>query len=179
MSKDAEVIESFLQEKPIVILPDTPDAIKDADIVKDFVDDSGKLTENEDDNEETPIEQSVIQSPGTIQKVAEASARTADNVGGWLKGLPTPGGIGALLFALIFFVWVIIPVNEKGDTRLRMLWGVLTGGYGFKADYIATTGPTGSDFGESPQSDIETPSGTNYLIGMPLYHDFSDSGWGS
>lgn len=181
MSKDAEVIRSFLTEKPLVVLPSTPlspEKVTDADVVKDFIDDSGKLKEKEEASEDEAIIQPAFQAPKSITDTVEGASRTADTVGGWLKGLPTPGGIGAILLTLLFFVWVIVPVNEKGDTRFRMLWGVLTGQYGFKADYIATTGPTGSDFGEKPQSEIENDTSTGpILLDSPLlsFPDFGSS----
>jgi hypothetical protein len=70
----------------------------------------------------------------------------------WLSNAPTPGGIGVLLLALIFFLWVIVPVNEQGDTRLKLLWYTLIGRTRFKPEYGSEGG--GADFentnGEPP-----------------------------
>lgn len=52
--------------------------------------------------------------------------KAADHVASALASAPTPGGIAALVFALVFFLMAIVPVNGN-DTRLSLLWGVLTG----------------------------------------------------
>ncbi len=44
----------------------------------------------------------------------------------WVSSRPTPGGISALLVVLIFFLFVIVPVNGK-YTRLQLIWLTLTG----------------------------------------------------
>jgi hypothetical protein len=50
--------------------------------------------------------------------VAHWDARIGDNV-------PTPGGLGWLVFALVFLIVAIVPFN--GYTRLQWLWMALTG----------------------------------------------------
>ena len=44
---------------------------------------------------------------------------------GWLESKPTPGGIGVPLGILLFFFFLLIPVN--GHTRLMWLWLTITG----------------------------------------------------
>lgn len=45
-----------------------------------------------------------------------------------VAALPTPGGLGLIILALVFFVFVIVPVNANGDTRFALIWRALTGG---------------------------------------------------
>lgn len=45
----------------------------------------------------------------------------------WIANQPTPGGVGGLLAILIFFLFVIIPVDSTGRTRLQLLWATFTG----------------------------------------------------
>lgn len=63
--------------------------------------------------------------------------RRAARVGGALipkqavqrvAALPTPGGLGLIVLALVFFVFVIVPVNANGETRFALIWRALTGG---------------------------------------------------
>lgn len=64
---------------------------------------------------------------GSLDAVGNKSRAAAD----WMAGLKTPGGVGFLVFVLVFFVWAIVPVNDTGQTRLQLLWGILTGQVGF------------------------------------------------
>lgn len=56
-----------------------------------------------------------------IASLQDGATRLADRA----SALSTPGGIGFLVFVLMFFIWAIIPINS-GKTRLQLLWGVLT-----------------------------------------------------
>lgn len=53
------------------------------------------------------------------ERVRTAYLRTA--------GLPTPGGVGMLIFALVVFGFAIIAVGPNGETRLQLIWGTVTG----------------------------------------------------
>lgn len=41
--------------------------------------------------------------------------------------LQTIGGIGLLLFIIFFLLFIVIPVNDQGDTRIKLLWYMLNG----------------------------------------------------
>lgn len=45
-----------------------------------------------------------------------------------LAGLPTPGGLGLVILAILFFLAVIVPANASGATRIALMWQALTGG---------------------------------------------------
>ncbi|SRR6266571_114377 len=55
----------------------------------------------------------------------------ARRVTDWASAAKTPGGIGLLVFILLFFIWVVVPVNDSNQTRLQLLWGILTGQVGW------------------------------------------------
>jgi hypothetical protein len=112
----------------------------------------------------------------------------------WLGSAPTPGGIGALLLALLFFLWVIVPVNEQGDTRLKLLWYTLIGRTRIKPEYGAEGGGADFDNTESEQpgggADFDNTNGigtgqmtnltllptTNVYNNSPFDSDFADIG---
>ena len=88
-----------------------------------------RLAEARADQAERQPEQvaTVVQPPDTVTQLAQDAGRVSSQLTDWIASLPTPGGIMALVFALLFFVWVIVPVNGNGDTRLFLFWKVLTG----------------------------------------------------
>lgn len=45
-----------------------------------------------------------------------------------VERLPTPGGLFALIAALLFFLFAIVPSGPQGQTRLELVWRALTGG---------------------------------------------------
>lgn len=51
-----------------------------------------------------------------------------------LPNLPTPGGIGLLLLIVIVLLFAIVPMNANGQTRLQLMWSVLSG----KAQFVST-----------------------------------------
>lgn len=53
-----------------------------------------------------------------------------------LANLPMPGGIGMLVFALVVFLFIIVPVNGT-KTRMELIWLVLTGAYKLPGDVSA------------------------------------------
>lgn len=60
------------------------------------------------------------------QNLQNGISAISDKLTSWADAVPTPGGIGLLLFAIFFLIWAIVPVN--GDkTRLQLLWLTLTG----------------------------------------------------
>lgn len=44
-----------------------------------------------------------------------------------VSSLKTVGGIGLLLAILIFLLFVVVPVNGQGDTRMKQFWYMLNG----------------------------------------------------
>lgn len=85
----------------------------------------------------------------------------------WAANVPTPGGNLALVLILLFFAFAIIPVNS-GQTRLQLIWDVLTG----NADLPgagAASGPTASGvastIGTGAQSVVSGVGGVFSTIG--------------
>jgi hypothetical protein len=81
----------------------------------------------------------------TLHSVSTNTGMLADKVG----AMSTVGGIGLLVAILIFLLFVLVPVNSQGDTRLKLLWYMLNG----KAVLQGRVTPTGvSTSGAPPAS---------------------------
>jgi hypothetical protein len=80
----------------------------------------------------TPAEQ--INSPA--EQALDAAADKTRAAQDWLAARPTPGGLLLLFGILLFFIWVIVPVNG-GKTRLELLWLTITGKTRLPADASA------------------------------------------
>jgi len=81
--------------------------------------------------EQEQLDQPGIAPPPFLNDSLTAAGNRARVATDWMASLKTPGGVGFLVFVLIFFVWVIVPVNDANQTRLQLLWGILTGQTGF------------------------------------------------
>lgn len=89
-----------------------------------------------------------------LQQALEKPSGIALRTSNWLSSAPTPGGIGMLLLALLFFLWVIVPVNAAGDTRMKLLWYTLIG----RTQFTESTQVSGgsADFGNTSTSSTGT-----------------------
>lgn len=110
-------------------LKDEKDDDKDDEAPEDDEDDEEDTDEDEDtddeDEDETPARgkraQAVVR---VVEKVVPVG--TVDRV----ANLPTPGGLLPLFLALLVFLFAIVPVGAGGETRLGLLWRVVTHGAG-------------------------------------------------
>jgi hypothetical protein len=82
----------------------------------------------------------------SVSGIQTGATRLADRA----SALSTPGGVGFLVFVLLFLIWVIVPVSN-GKTRLQLLWGVLTNQVYFPDDVQGASGDfsTGASSGAS------------------------------
>lgn len=96
------------------------------------------------DFEEASVEQVQLAPPETVSSAIAGAGTTVNRLADWLATRPTPGGIGVMIAVIIFFLWAIVPVNAAGETRLYLLWGVLTG----QKELMTATG---SSFGQPTQ----------------------------
>lgn len=71
--------------------------------------------------------QRVMTARGISRFAASHAPGPAQRAGARLRSLPTPGGLGGVIAALLFFNVAIVPVGTSGQTRLLLLWQVLTG----------------------------------------------------
>jgi hypothetical protein len=150
------------------------------------------------DKAETPEEKAAREEQERVEAEAEAERERAeanktalqqalDTPGGiarrtsnWIASAPTPGGIGVLVLALLFFLWAIVPVNAAGDTRLKLLWYTLIGRTQFtestqvaggSADFdngTDNTATTGSGNGTGPVANGNVASGPDIIILSPF-----------
>jgi len=119
--------------------------------------------------------------PPFIQDSLTAAGNRARATADWMSGLKTPGGVGFLVFVLVFFVWVVVPVNDTGQTRLQLLWGVLTGQVGFsqaiqqQRDTIATGAINQLLPGSFPGTPAPSTTGTGGGQIIPIEYPFVPS----
>ena len=101
----------------------------------------------EDDQPMTPDAPTLSPPPFVANGISGAQQKVSQ-VADWASSLSTPGGVGMLIFALLFFIWVIVPVSN-GQTRLQLLWGIITGQVGFRQDIQSAEDASGgsADFG--------------------------------
>lgn len=123
-----------------------------------------------------------------VSAVSSSVQPTIDKAG----SLPTVGGIGLLLFILGVLMFLVVRVNNNGDTRAKQMWYMLTGratlqgsvnpnvttGSGSVASFGTTT-PTGSatSFNSGPGPDTSSVAinpPTQILSG---YRDVLDLGF--
>lgn len=92
----------------------------------------------------------------------------------------TPGGMGALLAILILLLWVLLPANEQGYTRLQLLYHTLLGRTsleGAERPAAGVAAPTGVSGGGSTQWSDQPPQQTVAPSPVPsILFDFSDNG---
>src|SRR6266702_2964340 len=105
--------------------------ITEADLVQ-LQDDLIKANETEQpeqpsDENQPLVEPNVPFWSDAMGQMGNGARRMAD----WASAAKTPGGIGLLVFILLFFIWAVVPVNDLNQTRLQLLWGILTGQVGW------------------------------------------------
>lgn len=97
-------------------------------------------------------------------KIAEGQEAIANSVSPftqWLAKQPTPGGVATIFVILMFFLFAIVPVNERGDTRLKLIWFTLTSKTKLSSDDTGDIIGGGGDFGNTITS---TPTQTTIPI---------------
>jgi hypothetical protein len=68
-----------------------------------------------------------IKIASATKKVTEPIIKQSSEVVNHLSKASTVGGIGLLLFILIFLLFIVVEVNTNGDTRIKQLWYMLVG----------------------------------------------------
>jgi flagellar biosynthesis GTPase FlhF len=63
----------------------------------------------------------------TAKKVSDPIVKQSSELVNHLSKASTVGGIGLLLFILIFLLFIVVEVNANGDTRIKQLWYMLVG----------------------------------------------------
>lgn len=93
----------------------------------------------------------VIQSE--VSKGLRATSQRTSPAMNWFANRPTPGGIATLLVLIGIFLMAIVPVDNQGNTRLKLIWLTLTG----KTHFEAFGGGAGGTFGPGSQNQPNTP----------------------
>lgn len=127
-----------------------------------------------EEGEGTPTKRGVPQvtPPPGLQSIMSVLAHNTAKASDWLASRPTPGGIGAMLIAIFFFLWVIIPVNSQGYTRAYLLWLTLTGRTTLQGAQTLqpSEGPSlPLPTGLPPFPTVTLPSFPNVLPGVPAW----------
>ncbi len=73
-----------------------------------------------------------------------------------VSALETIGGIGLLLAILIFLLFVVVRVNQQGDTRIKQLWYMLNGRASLAGSQLG--GAASADFGPGGTSGVTNVS---------------------
>lgn len=75
----------------------------------------------------------------------------------WLENVPTPTGLGVLLGVIVIFLLAVVPVNSAGDTRLKLLYYVLSGKAQLKPQSPSFGGGAGGTIPTSSTSPQNVP----------------------
>lgn len=95
------------------------------------------------------------------QNVVDGINSTIDPMKERLASAPSPGGIMSLIAFIIFFAFIGVPVNDKGQTRAYLLWRTLNGGTHLQYTTKSSTGG-GADF-----NNAVNPAVTQVPTAMP------------
>jgi hypothetical protein len=139
--EDEAIIDDFLENPPGATSSDTSEATEPDKVVDDFLespedeksenekseDEKSEDEKSEDEKSEDEKSEDENATGFGFSRLTHAFGSVARRAHDQLAALPTPGGVGLLVFALIFFVWAIVPVSSGGQTRLQLLWLTLTG----------------------------------------------------
>ena len=63
----------------------------------------------------------------SIKKASDPVLKKVGHSADRFASARTVGGIGLLLFILIFLLFIVVGVNKNGDTRIKQLWYMLVG----------------------------------------------------
>jgi len=164
LQRRTELDEAKLERRIEQILARNAGKIDEADLrerIAEKIDANGRVTEADlvlirdsllreydaaqeaaEAEENKPLQEQIADSVVGKKPIFRGKQPTADklqknlhSMADWATGLKTPGGVGILVFALLFFIWVIVPVSN-GQTRLQLLWQVLTGQADFRQDVV-------------------------------------------
>lgn len=175
LRKHPDLDETKLREAIAKRLEDQNDELSEADYAQIV---NGLLKQKE--TIENSEKQAAVEPPPAAAAIAQGTAEQVNRLADWASGLQTPGGIGLLVGVIVFMVWVIVPINAQGKTRMQLLWGILTGqvemapmdqdaGGGQGADFGTSTGEPGGqgiDFANARQF---VPSTITYLPSFEVF----------
>lgn len=103
----------------------------------------------------------------TANRIADSAEEIATNASSWAANLPTYGGIAAVLLALMFFIWVIVPVGQNGETRAQLLYLTLTGKTKIAGEPNAASSASPSPSGPQLPGGILNPQWPGGLLSTP------------
>lgn len=145
---DSQIIESFVQGSNETA--DQP--ATDEEVIEEFTEtkeeggdgeDKGEGGDEEDEDKGDKGNRVTQETVKFLEKASRKAAQGSD----WLAALPTPGGIGLLLLAIILILWTLIP-TKSGYTRLQLLWMVIH-------DQVRLTG---AQYPDESQNAFATPT---------------------
>lgn len=144
--------------------PPVPDSEKSkADKIKEkaALKEAADLAKEEEERrlrEEQARLDAMDQMQSSISTIIDKVNMTVSPAKSWISALPTPGGLAALVIAIIVFALAVIPVDQQGHTRLYLFYQSLLGRTHMKYQETSTPGSVsyggsaGTSFGSTPQS---------------------------
>lgn len=144
LRKHPDLDETKLREAVAAKLEAQDDQLSEADYAQIV---HGLLKQKE--TLENAEKQATVEPPPAAAAIAGGTAAQVGRLADWASGLQTPGGIGLLVGVLIFMVWVIVPINTQGRTRMQLLWGILTGQVEMQPLDQTAGGGAGGDVGST------------------------------
>lgn len=90
----------------------------------------------------------------------------------FVTGLPSPGGLGAIILAIVILFLVLIPATGRGETRALLLWEVFLGRKAiYDASHAAPATGHAADGGSSGGGGFSAPSGDSGASGSDSLGD--------
>lgn len=107
------------------------------------------------------------------QRVANSALNAVDAPVKWFENRPTPFGLGVIIAIIIVFLLAIVPVDDAGNTRLKLIFLTLSG-----KTHLSYTDPQsqsggGAGGGFGGQSTTITPKAQNVPIDLSNMPDIS------
>lgn len=120
----------------------------------------------------------VVQSE--VQRGLRATGEKTTPAMNWIANRPTPGGIATILIIIGIFLLAIVPVDNQGNTRLKLIWLTLTGkthiagpappiispGQQAGQSFTSSTTQQPLNTGVTPVPNLNIPNGVNLFSGL-------------
>lgn len=161
-----KIDEAELRAK-IAVKLDQNDRISEADLVQ--IQDQLLREHDQKQQRERAV---AFEPPFALSGLANSTKNRLNSFADRISALSTPGGIGILIAALILMVWIMIP-TPSGQTRMQLLWCIITGQVSFDSEVqTAERDMTSTSGNQSQSSQQQLPNYTGGNGQIPNYSSF-------